>query len=500
MKLRASSLLILVLAIQGQTVPPAPPLTVLSKEGRRPLAVTLVGDQEFVALDDLAAFFQLTVREETIGAITVSYKGKTIVLTTDQPLASIAGKLISLPAAPVRSGRRSFVPVEFISRALTGVYDTRLDLRKSSHLLIVGDLRVPRVTIRYEAIGAAARLTIDATPRTASTVSQENDKLSIKFDADAIDAAPPQIPPQGLIQGVRATDAVSLAVDLGPRFAAFRASSQPLDGASRLTIDLVATQAETPSPASPGQPASPTPAPLPDLTSVTQTTSAIRTIVIDPGHGGDDNGVVGPGGTKEKDLTLALARRVKAAIESRIGIRVLLTRDEDRAVPLDDRAAAANNNKADLFLSLHASASLRKGTTGAAIFYAAFDEAAAEKARASLGTERLPTFSGGSRDLELLPWDLAQIRHVDRSEQLARLFEQQFHDRVPLAPHPVDRAPLHVLESANMPAVIVEIGYLTDADQEKQLSANDFQNTFVQAALDAIVKFRDSLDAERGPR
>jgi N-acetylmuramoyl-L-alanine amidase len=160
----------------------------------------------------------------------------------------------------------------------------------------------------------------------------------------------------------------------------------------------------------------------------------------------------------------------------------------------------ANNNKADLFLSLHASASLRKGTTGASIFLAAFDETAADHARALLGTERLPTFTGGSRDLELLPWDLAQIRHVDRSEQLARLFEQQFHNRVPLAPHPVERAPLPVLESANMPAVIVEIGYLTSPDQEKQLTANDFQALFVQAGLDAIVKFRDALDAERGPR
>ena len=168
----------------------------MSKDGRRPLAVTMVGDQEFVALDDLALLFQLTVREDPLGAITVSYKGKTIVLTTDQALASVAGKLISLPAAPVRSGRRSLVPVEFISRALASIHDTKLDLRKPSHLLIVGDVRVPRVTVRYEAIGTGVRLTIDAAPRTASTVTQENDRLVIKFDADALDVAVPPIPAQ----------------------------------------------------------------------------------------------------------------------------------------------------------------------------------------------------------------------------------------------------------------------------------------------------------------
>ena len=514
MNFRAISLLTLAVAVYGiqtQPVPPAAtPLTVMSKDGRRPLAVTMVGDQEFVALDDLALLFQLTVREDPLGAITVSYKGKTIVLTTDQALASVAGKLISLPAAPVHSGRRSLVPVEFISRALASVHDTKLDLRKASHLLIVGDVRVPRVTIRYEAIGTGVRLTIDAAPRTASAVTQENDRLVIKFDADALDVALPQIPAQGLVASVHVVEPVSLAVDLGPRFGAFRATAQPLDAASRQTIDVLA-QAEpspastaSPPPGTPGATASPaptsSPAPLPDLSSVAQPASAIRTIVIDAGHGGDDAGVVGPGGAKEKDLTLAVARRVKAAIEGRLGIRVLMTRDDDKAMPLDDRSALANNSKADLLLSLHASASLRRGTTGAAVFFAAFEKGAQETARASLGTERLTTFSGGSRDIELVTWDLAQIRHVEQSEQLAHLLVQQFQGRVPLSPHPVERAPLHMLASANMPAVILEIGYLTNADQEKQLAAGDFQNTLVQAIVDAIVKFRDALDAGRGTR
>src|SRR5207247_2541077 len=131
--------------------------------------------------------------------------------------------------APTRNGRRWLVPVELISRALATIYDVRLDLRKPSHLLIVGDVRVPRVLIRYELLGAAARLTIDTTPRATASVVQESDKLSIKFDADALDVALPPIQPQGLVQGIRVADAVTLAVDLGPRFAAFRASSQPLD-------------------------------------------------------------------------------------------------------------------------------------------------------------------------------------------------------------------------------------------------------------------------------
>src|SRR5262249_38752342 len=152
---------------------------------------------------DLAAAFQLSVREDALGALTVSYKGKTIILTPDQALASIAGRLVSLPAPPTRgAGRRWMVPVEFTGRALGLIYDQRLELRKPSRLLLVGDVRVPRITARYEPLGSAGRLTIDAAPRATSTVTQDGDHLSVKFDADALDLTTPLIPaqpPQSLV-------------------------------------------------------------------------------------------------------------------------------------------------------------------------------------------------------------------------------------------------------------------------------------------------------------
>ena len=495
-------MILLARGISSQGAAQPTPLTLLAREGRRSVPLSLINEQEFVSLDDLAAVFQLAVREDALGAITVSYRGKTIILTTNQALASISGKLISLPAPPSRAGRRWLVPVEFIGRALAPIYDTRLELRKPSHLLIVGDVRVPRITLRYEPLGTAARLTIDAAPRTSSTVSQDNVRLTIKFDADALDIAAPPLAPvpstaaQGVIGGIHLVDPATLAVDLGPRFGGFKALTQPVDTTMRLVIDLASTQvqaeAAVPAPA-------PLPAPPPDLSPLNQPVPAIRTIAIDPGHGGEDEGAKGAGGTKEKDLVLAEARRIKAAIEARLGIRVLLTRDDDRQVPLDDRTAVANTNKADLFISLHASASLRPSTAGASIFSAAFDRNAEQTALAALAPERLPAFGGGVRDIELVPWDLAQIRHIDRSIDLATLLEQEFHDRIALSPRPIDQAPLRVLESANMPAVLVEMGYLTNADQERQMAGADFQNTFAQAVLNAVLKFRDLLqDGRRG--
>ena len=100
-------LIALAAALSSQTAQP-PSLTLLSKDGRRALPLAMAGDQELVALDDLATTFQLAVREESLGALTVSYKGKTILLTPEQALASVSGRLISLPAPPTRSGRRVF--------------------------------------------------------------------------------------------------------------------------------------------------------------------------------------------------------------------------------------------------------------------------------------------------------------------------------------------------------------------------------------------------------
>ena len=480
----------------GGQAPGPTTLTVLSKEGRRTLPLTAVGDHVFVFLDDLAAAFQCAIREESLGTLTVSYKGKTILLTPDQPLVSIGGRLVSLPASPTRSGRRWVVPLEFIGRALALVYDQRLDLRTASRLVVVGDVRVPRVTIRVEG-SDPARLVVEATPRTTSTVSQDYNALAVKFDADALDAGIPAVQPQGLVQAFHIVQPATLAIDLGPRFTGFRASTQTSETMARLTIDVMSAQTET-------QPAA-LPAPSPTVTApapaqIPPPTDAgagftIRTIAIDPGHGGEDTGGKGAGGTREKDLVIAVARRVKTAVESRMGIRVLLTRDDDNNLAPDNRAAIANNNKAELLISLHANGSFQRTAAGAAILYAAFDHEAEQAAHASLGSERLPMFGGGVRDIDLVVWDLAQIRHVGRSGQLAQILADQFRDHVPLGLHPVDRAPLRVLESANMPAVLIELGYLSNEEQERQMAGAAFQNAVVQAIYDGVLKFRDAIES-----
>ena len=449
------------------------------------------GTQEMVGLDDLAALFQLSVREER-DALTVSYKGRTVVLTPDQTIASVSGRVISLPAPPMKAGARWLVPIDFIARALVPIYDVRLDVRRPSHLLIVGDLRVPRVTVRLDPAGTGTRVTVDTAPRAAATVSQEGaQRLALRFDADAIDLAP-LAPPAGLVQAIRVVDTTSLAIDLAPAFRSLRTSTQALDASGRLTIDLLASQNDAaPPPATTQGEPPPTELPAPPAQS-----SLLRTLAIDPGHGGDDVGAKGPGGALEKDVTLAIARRLKSAVESRLGLRVLMTRDIDSAVAVADRAAMANNSRADLFISLHTNASFRSSVSGATVYVARFEDTAFSASKTA--PERLPVFGGGTRDIELVPWSLAQIRHKAQSQSLANVLAEQLAQRVPVSARPVDAAPLRVLESANMAAVLVEVGYLTNPDQERQLTSGDFQGVVAQGIVDAIVRFRETQGSPEG--
>lgn len=452
----------------------------------RTLPLTNTRGQDMVALDDLASAFQLNVRDDG-GAITVAYKGRRVVLTPDQTIASVAGRLISLPAPPVRSGNRWLVPLEFISRALASIYDAKLDLRRTSRLLLVGDLRVPRVAVRQDSQAASATVTFDISPAVNPSIAQQGTaRLLVHFDADALELELPAGPGNGFVESVRASDATTVAIDLGPRFSTFRSTSQPIDDGLRVTIDAVGAQTE----ATPAPTAAPAPVDVP-VRELALDTGGIRTIAIDAGHGGDDNGAASVDGVLEKDVTLAVARRLKAALEARLGVRVLMTRDDDRRLPAESRTALANNNKADLFISLHANASFRPATAGATVYTATFDDA--ELARERLGGERMPVVGGGMRTIDVVPWSLAQVPHREQSDLFARTLAAALGERVPVSPKGVDGAPLRVLESANMPAVLVEMGYLTNADQAKALGGSEFQTAVSQALIEGVIRFRDGV-------
>jgi N-acetylmuramoyl-L-alanine amidase len=182
------------------------------------------------------------------------------------------------------------------------------------------------------------------------------------------------------------------------------------------------------------------------------------TIVLDPGHGGNDQGAVGPAGTFEKDVTLALARLIASNLKT--DFRVVLTRTDDYGLNIFKRTGTANHENADLFVSLHTGATFLHNAKGLTIFY--YQAAASET---SVHSQTL----SGNATTDQTPWHKIQHQHVAQSVKLAETIQNQLLAQATFIESRVQGAPLAVLQGADAPAVLIEVGYLTNPVQETDL-------------------------------
>ena len=495
--------IVLAAALPGGGQPAPDGLTVISRDGRRPLPTVDVGGRTMVALTELLGPFGLRVGDDRQpGRLTLVRGPAVMVLTAGDGIVSVAGRLESLSSPPVERGGVWYVPTDFIGRALPLISDQPVELRSRSGLVIVGDVRVPQVVGRYQRIGRRSRLRLVVTPNIEPRFEQAAGQLLVTFEADAVDLVMRDFAPDDLLRRVRVDDRrARLEAELGGGFGSFAANSSPgLGGSLEVVIDLGPAEARAaPPPAPDPRPAVETEAGieegeagLPALADFSEP-STVSAIAIDAGHGGADVGTLGPEGTLEKDVTLGVARRLQAAIQRRLGLRVVLTRSGDADVTLDERAAIANNNRADLFISLHANASMRETATGAEVFYLRPVEYEGP-GDAQGGGERVPVVGGGTRRLDIVPWERAQLRFVDRSALWAQTLAEELRARVPMSRRGVQQAPLRVLVGTNMPAALVEMGFISNPAQEVQLASPAFQNAVVEALLQGIIRFRDMVE------
>ena len=501
-RLTLAACLLLVATEPGGSQTLDEPLTLVSSEGRQLLPTVSFDGRRMVDLRRLTAPFGLTIAEDPQpGRLTVLRGEQVIVLTANQGLVSVAGRLVSLPSPPVERSGFWYVPIDFIERVLGLVHDDTVELRRRSGLVVIGDIRVPQVVVRYRRTGSQSRLRLMITPATPHEIRQEPGRLVITFEADALDLVLEDIAPDNLVRGLGGVGTgTALTVELGDAFGTYASVREPvIGGGVELVIDLLPTPTRVARVVPPPAPRVPTPtdaAPDPDLPALSELAPprTIRAIAIDPGHGGDDTGTRGPNGTLEKDVTLSIARRLRNAIESQLGLRVVLTRNADTTVALDERAAIANNNRADLFISLHTNASVRESATGAEVFYLSLAEYGEEAREASgFAGQRVPVVGGGSRLLDIVPWEMAQLRHVDQSARWAETVFDELGLRLAMSPRGLQQAPFRVLVGANMPAVLVEMGFISNPHQEAQLRETTFQTTIVNGLLRSIILYRDEV-------
>lgn len=212
-------------------------------------------------------------------------------------------------------------------------------------------------------------------------------------------------------------------------------------------------------------------------------------VVLDPGHGGDDEGAKGSKGLKEKDVALDLARILRVKLEE-AGFDVLLTRETDVFIPVWDRTRLANEGDADLFLSLHLNAYKAKAAKGSEVYFLSLDAGDADAAEiAALENDgAAPAASPDSLVASILD-DMAQKAFLQDSEKLAVEIQNQLNRLGAIKERGVKQAPFAVLRSAAMPAVLLETLFISNPKEEAKLKDPDFQVKLAEAIREGIQRY-----------
>jgi N-acetylmuramoyl-L-alanine amidase len=387
-------------------------------------------------------------KTDTDSIIRFRISGEVGVLRGDVPAKDGAGRRVFYDVAPAKLGQRNIEPIEVhdgvVARVRAGQYDTDI-VRLVIEL--EGD-REPSLFISKKPFELVLSTPLPgATPALAtSTALPPADVVA------GVIPVPPKLPPPPDAKEVRA----------------------------RLSRGL---------PSKPG---------ANDGVSISQQLGLkVHRVVIDAGHGGHDTGAIGPSGIKEKDITLQLAQRVKAKLNAELpDIEVIMTREDDRTLALQDRTNTANSAAADLFISIHCNASPIKRVRGVETYYLniTHDRYAmrlAARENAELG-------EGSISDLDFILADLAMKSNVDDSVRLGRSVQgammKKLHRHWPDVPDlGLKHALFYVLMGNRMPSILVETSFLSNKQEEKRLASSEYQ----EAIADGIVEGVRAFVAER---
>ncbi len=231
--------------------------------------------------------------------------------------------------------------------------------------------------------------------------------------------------------------------------------------------------------------------------------SLVKTIIIDPGHGGKDPGAIGRSGLKEKEVTLDIAQRLTKELEDR-GINAALTRNSDKFVSLWKRSQIANNGQASFFISIHANASRAKGAQGLEVYYlsdATDDTARALEAaeNASLKLEQSSSNENkSSTDLEATLWDMLYSENRIESKEMASSICQAIGPKICFVNRGVKSARFYVLKGTKMPAVLVEVGFISNREEEERLGSSYYRQEIAEAISEGILSYVQEYEQTAG--
>jgi N-acetylmuramoyl-L-alanine amidase len=428
--------------------------------------------------------------DEKTRSYEVKLNGRTAVFGVDAALAVVDTKLVPL-GAPVRGqGALAWAEPEFFQKVFGPMAGLPFVWDRAARTLSVRRSEIAEITVETSVveIGETTKVVFrfSQTPSYAVETTAENVILHLP---NARLVAPS---PEKLLDSPRVA---RLLVRGGDITIVFRGKGlvpnvYALGTPPRLVVDVA--KGVAPSPYG-GRAPAPAPGPPPP--------SKAKTVVLDPGHGGAEEGAKGPGGLLEKDATLALVKTVQEALARR-GYRVVTTRLSDATVGLDDRAATANAAKADVFLSIHFNASRAATAHGTEVYYLSLD--ASDRAAALLAesenaapasTPDTAEKNAAMRDLDLILWDLAQNQHLSASARLAEIVQADFNRLLGITTRGVKQAPFRVLVGVNAPAVLVEVAFITNPEEETRISSDEFRRQAAETLAGSVDTFFRTADS-----
>jgi len=228
----------------------------------------------------------------------------------------------------------------------------------------------------------------------------------------------------------------------------------------------------------------------------------LRRLVIDAGHGGFDSGAVGLNGLQEKEVTLDIARRLKKLVEERTQVKAFLSRTGDYYLPLSARTVIANQYRADLFVSIHINANVKRSAGGMETFFCSEKASSKEAARIAarenaIGKDEEFFKPKDFVDIEEILFQFERKLYWEDSARFAKLFQENLEQNIPLRNRGVNSANFYVLRRAKMPAILLELGFISNPEEEARLRDPDFRQQLSEAVFASLLRYQRMLQAAR---
>ena len=218
-----------------------------------------------------------------------------------------------------------------------------------------------------------------------------------------------------------------------------------------------------------------------------------KIIVLDAGHGGHDPGAIGPHGTKEKDINLAIILQLEKVFKKDKNYKVILTRNNDTFIPLVERANIANKNKADLFISVHCNANLNRNASGFEVYFLSEHASDSE----AISTETLENSVVALEDksdekktvLQNMLWSMVVNEYINESSELSSFIAAEASGRLKVPNRGLKQANFYVLRGTQMPSILVETAYISNYSEESKLNTVSFQKSTADSIYEGIKKY-----------